>query len=120
MAARSGAPPIGSRDVIAVYLASVAVLLLAAVVGHWICGREGEEAPAWAPAVGLAALLVLARVAIELPGRATTAAVVVAVAGLACLATPGVRAALRAGGLERLLFALGVLLIASLPFLSSG
>jgi hypothetical protein len=106
--------------VIAVYLASVALLLLAAAVGHLLCARGGEQAPAWAPAVGLAALLVLARVAIELPGRATTAALVVGVAGLACLATPGVRAALRAGGLERLLLALGVLLVASLPFLSNG
>ena len=110
---------------IAVYAASAALLIAAAALGHVICspggsGRPGDAGPAWAPAVGLAVLLVVARVGIELPGRATTAAVLVCVASVGVLAVPRARAALRAQPLDRLVVAGAALLVASLPFLTTG
>ena len=106
---------------IAVYAASAALLLAATAVGHAISPRGEHRAGfAWAPAVGLAALLIVARVAIELPGRATTAAIAVVVVSVAALLLPRVREALRAQPLDRLVVAGAGLLAASLPFLVTG
>ena len=69
----------------AAYLVALALVLAAAGAGRAVCSVSGL-APAAAPAVGLATLLVVASFGVRLPGQATTAAVLVALLLLAALA----------------------------------
>jgi hypothetical protein len=110
--------------VIAIYLAAAAILAAAALVGHAVCALCGaRDAPPWAPVVGLALLMAVARVAIETPGRATAAA-----AATGALTLAGLVVCLmllrrtRATGLwvERVPLAAGIVVLCSLPFLIAG
>lgn len=105
----------------AIFLSGLALLVASAAIGHalWALGRLGREATP-APAVGLAALLVLARLGMSLPGRATTALALCAAATAAALALPAARAGLRGEGAWRALGGLGVLFAGLVPFLVSG
>ena len=98
------------------------ILLLAAAVlaGQGVLGLAGMDRRSWlGPAIGLAALEVVCAIAIKLPGRGTTAAVVVAVLLLAALAW---LARQRAFGnpLRALVVVLLPILADSIPFVANG
>lgn len=112
---------------VAVYIAAVAIVLAAALVGHALCALCGARgAPPWAPVVGFALLLAVARVAIEAPGYATTSAAAtgaVTLAGLA-ICIGALRRARRPGDgapfVDRVPLAAAALFAASVPFLVAG
>jgi len=81
--------------------------------------RLAGEPPGWrAPAAGLSAALIVASLAVRLPGHGATVAVALALLCLAGLVTrPSLEPRALAGGA---LVGGGVLLMASLPFLSAG
>lgn len=103
------------------YLVAAALVLAATAIGHAACALAGLLArPAWAPAAGLAALIVIARIGVELPGRATTAAVVAILVAVAALAWSPSRRALAHDVADRATVGVGTLLVTGLPFLTAG
>jgi hypothetical protein len=100
------------------YICAAAVCAAATAVGRAICGRNGPWCWA-APAVGLAALTLVALLAVRLPGHGATAAVAVA----ATTAAAAVALFRRRAGLRPLLEAIPiaalVLAICSLAFIAN-
>jgi hypothetical protein len=102
------------------YGAALLIAVGAAVVGRAICTAAGGGERWWtAPAVGLAALIIVSAAAIELPGRAVPAVGLTAILILASAAFlwrrrqwPGDRVQMIAGVVS--------LIGASLPFLANG
>jgi hypothetical protein len=114
----------GAGLMLAVYLCAVLICAASLVAGRAVLVALGRREWTWLSApVGLAALVVVAQPLIRLPGRGTTAGVIIAVLLLAALALawrrpPGERAgALLA---EAVPPALIVLLAVSLPFALNG
>ena len=108
-------------SVVAIYLATVAIVVSAAAVGQaalYLCGRR--DWAWWSPAVGLAVLLAVGGIVVHLPGRVTTAAVAVAALTVASLALAPVRRALRAAAAVGLPLAVVTAFLASLPHLVTG
>ena len=107
---------------VATYAAALLVIAAATAVGHGILAVSGRPAPSWAaPAIGLAAITVLAWWTVRLPGEGLTALVAVLVAAvgggaLSVARLAGLRAHL-ASGLPVLAIALA---LASVPFLVDG
>ena len=103
-------------------LAAALVVVAAMVIGQAILAISGRREWSWlAPGVGLAALLIIGAATVRLPGRSTTAAIVIALVSLAAAVylyqrVEGTRELLRAG-LPPALIA-GALI--SLPFLITG
>src|SRR5262249_29011817 len=114
---------LGSAALLGAYGSAAAIIVGSVVVGPAVlplCGREGW---AWlAPAVGAATILIVADVAIRLPGHADAAAVALLALALAALAVLVLR---RPAGLVDFValaipVALLTLVIASLPFAIAG
>jgi hypothetical protein len=108
-------------SVVAIYLATVAIVVSAAAVGQaalCLCGRR--DWAWWSPAVGLAVLLAVGGILVHLPGRVTTAAVAMAALTVASLALAAVRRALRAAVPVGLPLAVVTVFFASLPHLVTG
>jgi hypothetical protein len=102
---------------------SLVVICAASIIVGWaVLAAIGRREWSWlAPGIGLAVLVALGGLSVTLPGRATTAAVVVAVAIVISLAVlwrvrPSPAAAVRVG----LPIVLVTVLAASLPFAASG
>jgi hypothetical protein len=107
--------------VTAVLLGTLALVVASAVVGQAVCVLAGlRGAPPWAPAVGFAALLVVARVVIEAPGHASTAAAVLGGLVLVSAALTAARLTRVPDLLDRVPLVLGMIVLAALPFLVSG
>jgi hypothetical protein len=109
-----------SLSMVAVFLSALLITAVAAVIGHAVCALCTWERSWIAPAVGFAVLLIAGGAVQQLPGHATTVAIVVAVAVVAALLMAPVRAALRAFVPDALLLALGVVVLAGLPLLAAG
>jgi hypothetical protein len=105
-----------------VYASLALICASSAIVGHGLRTALSDREWSWiSPALGLAALLVVGGLAIRLPGRATTAAVVLAaivLAALALLWRRGLRAPGAAGPGVAVLAA--VVVAASVPFAAAG
>ena len=100
------------------YLGALAVCGVAVAVGAAICCRS--RAWSWtAPPVGLAAVMLLALVAVRLPGHGATAAAAVALATIAAVVTLARRGVDLRPLLEGLPVAAAVLVVCSLPFLAN-
>lgn len=101
------------------YGAAALIVLVSVVLGRAICAFAGAERWWAAPAVGLAALIIVAAVAIKLPGNAATAAVVIVM-----IVSVAAGYLLRAGRLRPVWTDVAVIIApalgASLPFLASG
>ena len=106
---------------IGTYASAIVIVLAAVLVGRAICLLSGYEGSTWlAPAVGLAALMIVCEVAIRLPGRGWTAVVAVVVVCAASVwigarrsaSWPPLRDALSVAGV--------VLLIVSIPFITNA
>ena len=97
-----------------------AVLVAASVVIGRACALLGWRCSAAGPAVGMAALIVIAAIAIKLPGRAVTAAVVL----LVLLLASGALVMRRSRTVRAPVVALLTLLVAgfeaAIPFLANG
>ncbi len=117
---------------LAAYLTGALICLAALAAGQAamaLCGRR-EPSPL-APAVGLSLLLIVANLAIQLPGRATTAAIALGILLIAALVVLGRRAgggpskgslseaATRAAPLAAAAAAISAV-AASIPFLANG
>jgi hypothetical protein len=100
------------------YLSAAGVCVAAVVVGQAICGR-GRDWSWTAPAVGFAALTLLALLAVRLPGHATTAALAVGLAALAALVVLVRRAANPRPLLEAIPLATLVVAVCSLAFIAN-
>ncbi|MEA2482913.1 MAG: hypothetical protein QOC55_860 [Thermoleophilaceae bacterium] len=74
----------------------------------------------WAPAVGYGLLLIVGGQVVRLPGRATTAAVIIVVLALASLALPFVRTAVREAAAEAVPLGILMILLAAVPFFVAG
>jgi hypothetical protein len=107
--------------VIGTYASAIVICLAAIVLGRAICVLSGHDGSTWlAPAVGLAALMVVCEVAVSLPGHGWTAAAVVLLVSLASVWI-GVRR--RAGWpdpADLVPVAIAVLVITTVPFLANG
>ena len=107
--------------VAAIYGATLATIVASVVVGHaiWtLCGLGGWW---WgAPAVGLATLVTVAAVTVELPGEATTSAAALALVVALSALKGGSRSSLLARAREGVPVALIVLASVALPFAVSG
>ena len=102
------------------YGAALLIVLASAVLGQAICVAAQRDQRSWAaPAVGLAALIVLANAVIVLPGRGVTAAAVVGLALALSAAFLWRRHALPLQGSDLAVCALP-LIGSSLPFVASG
>ena len=102
------------------YGAALLIAVGAAVVGQAICTAAGGGHRWWAaPGVGLAALIIVAAAAIELPGRAVPAVVLTAILILASAAFLW-RRRQPPGDWVQMVTGLVALIAASLPFLASG
>ncbi len=100
------------------YLSALAVCAAALVMGAALCCRPGSWS--WsAPAAGLAAVVLLALVAIRLPGHGATAAVTLALATAGAAVVVARRGVDRRPLLDALPTAVAVLAICSLPFLAN-
>lgn len=102
------------------YGSALLFIALAILIGHGLAVLTGWRSPWWpGPAVGLAALIVLASLARELPGGSTTAAVVVLLAGLAgavaLFREPRSRLPLSAYAAMA-----GALVVSAVPFVAQG
>jgi hypothetical protein len=107
--------------VIGTYASAILICVAAVLLGRAICVLAGHVGSTWlAPAVGLAALLIVCEVAIRLPGHGWTAVVVVV---LLCAASVPV-AAQRSGAwpspTDALPVALVVLAALSVPFVANA
>jgi hypothetical protein len=99
-------------------LIAVASLLLGAAIMA-ISGLPRHSAAG--PATGLSALLVICGIAVKLPGRAVTAAVVVGLALIACFGVFGrTRAPAGRFRIGTVVVVIGAALVAAIPFLTSG
>src|SRR5829696_5266870 len=98
-------------------IVGASLLLGAAIMA--IAGRPRHSAAG--PATGISALLVICGIAIKLPGRAVTAAVVVGVALIACFVVFG-RSRVPAGTFRvgAIVVVIGAALVAAIPFAASG
>lgn len=104
---------------LATLLAAALLCAVALLIGQALCSLC-RGAPAWyGGAIGLAALIVVARVAVRLPGDATTAAVLVGLLALAAGALLARRGQLRVSREGAILAGLA-LLAACVPFLVAG
>lgn len=104
-----------------IYLATLLLVAASALVGRavWrLCGNE--TTPPLAPAVGVATLFALAAAAVQLPGHAVTAGVLVLAVVAASTLVPGLRADLRAALPDGLVVGVAGLALVSLPFWVSG
>jgi hypothetical protein len=100
------------------YLSALAVCAASIAAGAALCCRSGEWS--WtAPPVGLAALMLLALVAVRLPGHGTTAAVAVGLATIAAVAVLVRRRVALVPLVAGLPVAGGVLAVCSLPFIAN-
>jgi hypothetical protein len=106
------------------YGAALAIIIASLVLGLAVCAVSGADQRWWAaPAVGLAALIVVTGAAIKLPGHAVTAVGAVGVvlaAGAAILIRRGRRGRLLHTRWGDLLVAGASLLGGLLPFIASG
>jgi hypothetical protein len=103
------------------YLAALLLVVLSLLLGAALC-RACAAPIALAPVAGLALLIALATAAVQLPGRATTAAIVVGAATVAAavsLARSRLRPA-RTLTVGALLAGAGAAAVTALPFLSAG
>jgi hypothetical protein len=108
---------------LAAYITAVAVTVASLAVGSALCRAAAVRPKAWlSPAVGLAALLVAARVTIGLPGAGVTSLVLLAALVVLCagLAWWGERYRIWPGLREGAPTAAVALAAASLPFIASG
>ena len=102
------------------YGSAIVIVLLAVLLGRAICTLAGGNETWWgAPAVGMAALIVVAGAAIKLPGRDVAAIVAVSIVALAAVVYVVWRRVtfLRRG---ELLIGLLAFVGASIPFIASG
>src|SRR5215212_6257162 len=104
---------------LAIYASTALIAAASLLIGHAILGLLGWQRPAWlSGATGFGLLVVLGPFLVRLPGRATTAAIVLGVLVIACAAVvlrdrrTGEAAAWPVG----LAAALIVVALASLPF----
>jgi len=105
--------------VLETYLAAAVLGAASVAVGAAIAKLSGADPwSGWAPAVGLATLIVAATLGVKLPGDGTAGAGVIAV--LAVAAAVFVARDLRPPRPEIVLAAAGVLLLFSLPFIATG
>jgi hypothetical protein len=103
---------------VSAYLSAAAICATSTTVGLALCGRDCTWR--WtAPAVGLAALTLVALVAVHLPGHGATAAAAVAIATLAALIVLVRRSADMRPLLEAALLAAAVIAICSLAFIAN-
>src|SRR3954467_7580367 len=110
-----------SAAVLDLLLLTAVLVAVCALLGQALLGLCGWTAPRWwAPVVGYALLLICGGQAVRLPGRATTVAVLIVVLSVAALALPQVRAALRARPVESVIVAVGMILLAAVPFFAAG
>ena len=106
--------------IVQTYAAALIMIVGSVVIGRAICLAAGGPERWWAaPAVGFAALIVLANAALELPGRAVPAVLLTALLLLASAAYLVWRRAWVIGRSEVLAGAIS-LLAASIPFVASG
>ena len=100
---------------------SLALIGAAAVVGAAVCrlGGLGEVRGA-APAVGLAALMVIAAAVVRLPGGTASGVVAGFIVVGAALAARPVRAAAREALPDQAVVAAGAVLVVCLPWLAAG
>jgi hypothetical protein len=102
-------------------LATLAILAASTVAGAAVWRIAGlPAAPHLGPAVGFAALLVVAEPVVALPGHARTALAVLLALVVGALLDRRVREAVRAGLGDGVPVALGALALLMLPFLVSG
>jgi hypothetical protein len=100
------------------YLSALAVCAASVAVGAALCCRERSWS--WiAPAVGLAAIVLLALVAVRLPGHGATAAVTLALATAASVAVVARRRVALLPLVEGLPVTAIVLALCSLPFIAN-
>ena len=111
-----------ARGLIPTYLAALATLLAAGIIGQAIFVICGRRRWCWlAPAVGLAALVTVAWWAVRLPGEGTSALVVLGLVTLACAALVRGRTETPPEAWRAAVpVALGALALASLPFWVEG
>jgi hypothetical protein len=103
-----------------IYLSAVVLLGACAVIGQAVLAVAGQNRGAWyGPAVGLATLIITSQVAVRLPGREATAAIVAVLLTLAGCAALWLR---RPVTPQWSAFAVVVAAIgaASIPFIASG
>jgi hypothetical protein len=107
--------------VLGTYASAVAITLVSVLLGRGILTLSGYEGSLWlSPAVGFAALMVVSKVAISLPGRGWTAVAAVVLACAVALWIVVRRPAPGLSLLDGLLVMAPVLLFLSLPFLANA
>jgi hypothetical protein len=107
--------------VIGTYASAVLISVAAVILGRAICVLAGHEGASWlAPAIGLAALMIVCNVAIWLPGRGWTAENAVLVLSGLSVWLPARRGAGWPQLWDGLPVAVVVLLIVSIPFIANA
>jgi hypothetical protein len=107
---------------VAIYACALLIVLASLAIGRAILIGLGGPRPAWlSGATGFAALVVISPLLLRLPGRATTALIVVALITIACawVALRDLRAT-PSDLIDGLVAALIVALVASIPFAIAG
>lgn len=106
---------------IGTYASALLISLVAVVLGRGICVACEKEGSSWlSPAVGFAALMVICKVAISLPGRGWTAVGAVVVLCAAAIWLPARRRERWPSAIEAACVTLPLLLVVSIPFIANG
>ncbi len=106
---------------IGTYASAVLICAAAILLGRAICVLSGHEGSSWlAPAVGLAALMIVCEVAIRLPGRGWTAVAAVVILCVASVVIVSRRGGAWPSPVDALPVGILILLIVSIPFVASA
>jgi hypothetical protein len=109
------------RLVLGTYGSAIAISLASLIIGRAICILSGSNGSSWIAApVGFAALMVICKIAVSLPGHGLTAVAVLGVLLVAALALGLLCDASWPSALDGIAVAIGIGALASLPFITSG
>jgi hypothetical protein len=120
LTAPSRRPSLRYAAVIGTYASALLICAAAILLGRAVCVLAGHEGSSWlAPAVGLAALMIVCEVAVRLPGHGWTAVAAVVILCAAAVYVAGRRSAAWPSPADALPATIVILLIVSIPFVAS-